>query len=243
MTKQKKKNPKALLIVHQKTYLHELLGVNCNLFLGECQKWSSTHQSTNNNPDASRNPIKKYNCKKRSLTLIVLLQQNWKVIKGQGAPKKRVASTTSHILWFHVQNINKLLKKTRRFEIQATFDTSASHSPPTPRNAWTPWASLIAPRGPVLIDVWIISSTSLGRFSMLSESRIICKLKDKYIAERKTYGWNWNESIHITVLDNNDNNSSMILCHFLFVLVTKAIMFPKLKQIILKRLQLLHKIN
>lgn len=50
---------------------------------------------------------------------------------------------------------------------KVTLERSFSHSPPTPKKAWTPWTRRNAPRGPVLIDVWTISSTSLGKFSIL----------------------------------------------------------------------------
>jgi hypothetical protein len=53
-------------------------------------------------------------------------------------------------------------------ERTGTLEKSLSHSPPTPRTAWIPWANLKAPRGPVLMDVWRRSSTNLGSSLALS---------------------------------------------------------------------------
>lgn len=61
-----------------------------------------------------------------------------------------------------------MILELRRWSDNTTFEASATHSLPTPITAWIPWASLSAPRGPVFIDVWTISSRSLGKFCILS---------------------------------------------------------------------------
>lgn len=73
--------------------------------------------------------------------------------------------------------------------VNSTFDTSVSHSLPTPITAWIPWASLRAPRGPVLMEVWTISSTSFGSFSTLSGGeRKKCKPSKHLIKALNNYG-------------------------------------------------------
>lgn len=67
--------------------------------------------------------------------------------------------------WLQTQS-----KATDKSERTDTIVTSASHSLPTPINAWIPWASLKGPRGPVFMEVCTMSSNSLGKFSMLAES-------------------------------------------------------------------------
>lgn len=75
--------------------------------------------------------------------------------------------------WYASQETSfamKTKKVSQWRKVLVTLDASVSHSPPTPINAWIPWAILRAPRGPVLNDVWRISSTSLGKFSIRSDN-------------------------------------------------------------------------
>ena len=70
--------------------------------------------------------------------------------------------------WIASNRRKHRISKIKRWSDNTTFEASATHSLPTPITAWIPWASLSAPRGPVFIDVWTISSRSLGKFCILS---------------------------------------------------------------------------
>ena len=86
------------------------------------------------------------------------------------------------------------------------METSASHSLPTPRKAWIPWASLRAPRGPVVMDVWTISSTSLGSPSILSETPT-----PTTTTTTTSSSFNWNINEFKTLIHDDDDDDGIII--------------------------------